>query len=112
MNWSVGVAPVKRTSLILIGRTMRILAVVVSDCLAVVAGPVHSALPIRKPAPVADGALTWKVALTLAPGETGCSKVIDALRVPETTAVQPAGSDRLSVTPAAGAPVVFVNVPV
>ena len=73
-------------------------------------GPVHSALPIRKPAPVAAGEVTWKVAFTLAPGGTGVANVIDGLRVPAATAVQPAGSDRLSVTPDAGAPVVFVNV--
>src|SRR4051794_40399463 len=113
MNWSVALAPaLKRTSLILIGTTFRILAVVVSDCLPVVDGLVHWALPIRKPAPVAAGEVTWKIAFTLAPGETGCANVIDALRVPETTAVHPAGRDRPSVTPDAGAPVVFTNVAV
>ena len=111
MNWSVELVPaLKRTSLILIGRTFRTLWVVVSDCVLRVAGSVHSALPVRKPAPVAAGEVTLKVALTLAPGATGSANVFDVPVAPETTAVHPAGMERLNLTPVAGAPVVFVNV--
>ena len=79
MNWLVELVLVlKRTSLILIGRTFRTLWVVVSDCVLPVAGSVHSALPVRKPAPVAAGEVTLKVALTLAPGATGAANVADA----------------------------------
>ena len=59
MNWSVALPlALKRTSLILIGRALRILALVLSDCVPVVNGPVHWARPIRKPAPVAAGEMT------------------------------------------------------
>lgn len=51
-----------------------------------------------------------KVALTLAPGATGSSKVTEVSSVPLTTAVHPAGADRLNLTPTAVEPVVFVNV--
>ena len=74
--------------------------------------PVHSALAVRKPAPIAAGEVTLNVALTLAPGATGSLNVFDAPVPPETAALHPAGSERLNLTPAAGAPVVFVNVPV
>ena len=113
MNWLVELAPVlKRTSLILTGRTFRTLWVVVSDCVPPVAGLVHSALPVRKPAPVVAGEVTLKVALTLAPGATGAANVFDVPVAPETTAVHPAGTEMLNLTPVAGAPVVFVNVTV
>src|ERR1035438_2977773 len=91
MNWLVGLVLVlKRTSLILIGRTLRSLAVVVSDCVRRVAGSVHSALPVRKPAADVGGEVTLKVALTLAPGATGSANVTDVLVAPETTASQAA----------------------
>src|SRR5437868_4262554 len=107
MNWSVELVPVpKRTSLILIGRTFRTLWVVVSICARRVAGSVHSALAVRKPPPVVAGEVTLKVALTLAPGATGVPNVCGI------TMVQPVGTAMLNLTPAAGDPVVFVNVAV
>src|ERR1019366_1128856 len=113
MNWLVGLVLVlKRTSLILIGRTLRSLAVVVSDCVRRVAGSVHSALPVRKPAADVGGEVTLKVALTLAPGATGSLNVTDVLVAPETTASHPAGMEILNLTVLAGDPVVFVNVSV
>src|SRR4030042_1167140 len=69
MNWVVELVLVlKRTSLIFIGRTFRTLWVDVSDCFLRVAGSVHSALPVRKPASVAAREVTLKVPLTLPRG--------------------------------------------
>ena len=48
------------------------------------------------------------MALTLAPGANGSA----VAGLPEATAVQPAGSERLNLTPAAGAPVLLVKVAV
>src|ERR1035441_2775523 len=108
MNWLVGLVLVlKRTSLILIGRTLRSLAVVVSDCVRRVAWSVHSALPVRKPAAGVGGEVPLKAALTLAPGATGSANVPDVLVAPETTASHPAGNEMLNFTPAAGAPEVL-----
>ena len=56
--------------MIWIGKTVRTLAVVVSDCVRRVAGSVHSALPVRKPAPVLAGAVTSQL------------NVLRALRIP------------------------------
>src|ERR1017187_6747696 len=107
MNWSVELAPgLKRTSLILTGRTFRTRWLVVSDCVLRVAASVHSALPARKPAPEVAGEVILKVALTLAPGPTGLAMVFGSLPI------HPAGTDMLNLTPAAVDPVVFVNVAV
>jgi len=73
---------------------------------------VHEALPIRSPPKAAGPEVTLKVALTLAPGLTGSVNVLDDPVEPETTEVQPAGTEMLSVTPVTAAPVVFVNVTV
>src|SRR5688572_15835684 len=106
MNWFVGLAPApNRTSLILIGKTFRTLAVVVSDCVLRVAGSIHSALPVRKPAPVRAGAVILKVAVTLAPGATGVLNVIDVSLPPEAfdeRTVHPAGAEILNLTPGTG----------
>src|SRR5678816_3600808 len=111
MNWLVALVLVlKRTSLILTGRTLRILAVVVSDCF-VFAVFVHSAFPVRKPAPVDAGELTRKVAVTLAPGTSGVLNATD-VPPPEAEADQPDGTETLSLIADAAAPVVFVNVSV
>src|ERR1035437_1647838 len=105
MNWFVGSAPaLNRTLLILIGRTFRTLWVVVSICFPRAVGIVHSALPVRKPAPAAPAETTLKAALTLAPGPTGPAIARGA------PAVQPAGTEMLSLTPAAADPVVLENV--
>ena len=72
----------------------------------------HEALPTRSPLNAAGPEVTLKVALTLAPGATGPLNVFDVPLPPETTEVHAPGTERLSVTPATGAPVVFVNVTV
>ena len=64
------------------------------------------------PALVAAGDVTSKRLATLAPGATGASIVTGARLPPEATAVHPAGRERLTLTPTADAPVVFVNVTV
>src|ERR1017187_4452705 len=93
-----------RNSLILIGLTFRTFsAVVASNFFAPL---VQEALPTRSPLKAAGPEVTLKVALTLAPGATGSANVVE----PEATAVHPFGVAMLSLTPAAGAPVVFVNV--
>ncbi len=95
-----------RNSLILIGLTLRTFsAVVASNFFAPL---VQEALPTRSPLKAAGPDVTLNVALTLAPGATGSANVVG----PEATAVQPFGAEMLSFTPAAGAPVVFVNVTV
>src|SRR5215469_8339160 len=101
-----------RNSLILTGLTFRTCSVVVADCLPPIVGFVHAALPIRSPLKGAGPELTWKVALTLAPGATE-SKVCDVSVVPGTTEVHClSGTEMLSFTPTARDPVVFVNVTV
>jgi len=57
--------------------------------------------------------VTLKVALTLAAGATGSAKLFDVSAVPATTDLHPSpGAEILSVTFAAGAPVLLVNVTV
>src|ERR1019366_1985553 len=90
-------------SLILIGLTFRTFSAIFSDC--VLPFVVHEALPTRSPLKAAGPEVTLKVALTLAPGATGAAIVV----VPEATEVHPVGTERLNLTPAAGAPVLFVN---
>ncbi len=77
-----------------------------------VAAFVHSALPVRKPAPVVAGEVTLKVALTLAPGAIGSVNVFVVSVLPETTEVHPVGAEMLNLMSVAGAPVVLVNVTV
>src|SRR5271157_5773748 len=91
-------------SLILIGLTFRTFSAVVSVC--VLPPVVQETLPTRSPLKAAGPEVTLKVALTFAPGATGAAIVV----VPEATAVHPVGTERLNLTPAAGAPVVLVNV--
>src|SRR6266700_1548094 len=101
-----------RNSLILIGLTFRTFSVVVSDCLAPLAGFTHLAWPIRSPLKGAGPEVTLKVALTLAPGATD-SNVCDVWVVPGTKEVHCLlGTEMLSFTRAARDPVVFVNVTV
>src|SRR5450755_4101231 len=102
-----------RNSLILIGLTFRTFSAVVSDCLPPCPGFVHEALPVRSPLKAAGPDVTRKVALTLAPGATGCGNVTDVSLVPGTTFFNcPLTTEMLSFTPTAGDPVVFVNVTV
>src|SRR5215471_724476 len=102
-----------RNSLILIGSTFRTVSVVVSDCLPPFIGFVQKTLPIRSPLKGTGPEVTLKVALTLAPGATGSGNVTDVSVVPGTKEVHClSGSEMLSFTPTAGAPVVFVNVTV
>src|ERR1019366_5464844 len=108
MNESVELAggpELMRNSLILIGLTFRTFSAVVSDCFPLV-GSVHETLATRSPLKAAGPEVTLKVALALAPGATGSAKVVE----PDATAVHPLGAEMLNFTPAAGAPVVFVNV--
>src|SRR6266487_4107689 len=106
------VAPV-RNSLILIGLTLRTFSAVVSDCLAPFIGLVHEALPIRSPLKLAGPEVTLNVALTLAPGAIGSGNVTDVSVVPGTKDVHClVGTEMLNFTPAAGDPVVFLNVTV
>src|SRR5438105_4126277 len=109
MNWlDELVLVLKRTSLILTGRTFRTLCVIVSDDTPPFAGPVHSALPVMTPAPVADADVTLKVALMLAPGAIGSTNVTDVREVLESTALHRLGTAMLSLTPIKVVPVVFV----
>src|SRR5882757_2398457 len=102
-----------RNSLILIGLTLRTFSAVVSDCRPPCPGLVHEALPARSPLKAAGPDVTRNVALTLAPGATGCGNVTDVSVLPGTTEVHCLlGTEMLSFTPTAGDPVVFVNVTV
>src|SRR6266511_1608276 len=102
MNELVGLSLVPvRNSLILIGLTLRTFSLVVSDCLAPVAGFVHEAVPTRSPLKAAGPEVTVKVALTVAPGATE-SNVSDVSLVPGTNEVQClVGTEILNFTPAA-----------
>ncbi len=101
-----------RNSLILIGLTFRTFSAVVADCRPPCPGFVHEAVPIRSPLKDTGPEVTLKVALTLAPGATELN-VFDVSVVPEANEVHcRPGTEMLSLTPAAGAPVVFVNVTV
>src|ERR1035437_5121720 len=113
MNESVGLVgepALMRNSLILIGLTFRTFSAVVSDCFLPFAGFVHETLPTRSPLKAAGAEVTLKVALTLAPGATGSTNVFDVWVVPPTTEAPCWSTEMLNWTPAAGAPVVFVNV--
>src|SRR5262245_30004208 len=102
-----------RNSLILIGPAFRTFAAVVSICVAPVAAFFHETLPTRSPLKAAGPDVTLNVALTSSPGATGSAIVIEVFVVPWTTDVHRVfGRTTLSVTPVAGAPVVFVNVTV
>jgi hypothetical protein len=90
----------------LIGLTFRTFSTVLSDCLLPFVD--HEALPTKSPLKAAGPEVSLKVALTLPPGATGAAVVV----APEAAAVHPLGAERLNLTPAAGAPVVFVNVKV
>jgi hypothetical protein len=85
----------------------RTLWAVVSNCVPPVVWFFHSALPVRKPAPVVAGEVTLKAALTVAPGATGSVNVFDVSVAPT---VHPVGTEMPNLTSIAGAPVVFVNV--
>ena len=105
-----GLPALTRNSLMRTGLTLRSLLAVVSDCVLPVAG-VQVAWPTRSPLKAAGPAVTWKVALTLAPGATGPAMVAEVCAVPCTTEVQRlSGRPRLSLTALTGAPVVLVNV--
>src|ERR1039458_7697284 len=95
-----------RNSLILIGLTFRTFSAVVAlNCLPPL---VHAAVPMRSPLKAAGSEVTLKVAVALAPGAIGSANVVG----PEAAAAHPFGAEMLNLTPAAGAPVVFVNVTV
>src|SRR5690349_6740431 len=112
MNALVGLVLLPtRNSLILIGLTLRAFSAVVADCLPPCPGFVHEALPTRSPLKGTGPEVTWKVALTLAPGATE-SNVCDVWLVPGMTEVHCLGTEMLSFTPTAVDPVVFVNVTV
>src|SRR5690349_4939927 len=107
MKESVELAPaLMRNSLIFISLTFRTFSAIVS--VFVLPFAVHEALPTRSPLKAAGPEVTLKVALTVAPGATGPENVSAFA----TTALHPAGTERLSLTPVTGAPVVFVNVTV
>jgi hypothetical protein len=95
--------------LILTGLTFRTFSVAVSDRVRPVVALVHEAFPSMSPLKAARPEVTWKVALTLAPGATGPANVFDVPPESATTEVHPAGSERLSLTSLAGSPVVLVN---
>src|SRR5688572_33108142 len=88
MNWSVALPPeAKRTSLSVTGSTLR------TRCWLTSAPPVHAARSVRKPMVARAGAVTWKVARTVARDATEANVAgLDA------RAVQPAGSETLRRT--------------
>src|SRR5262245_1502721 len=92
-----------RNSLILAGATLRTLAAILSACFLPFA--VQKARPTISPLKEAGAEVTLNVALTLAPGAIGPGKLV----LPA-AAVQPAGKDRLKVTPVAGTAEALVNV--
>src|ERR1019366_4427128 len=103
-----GATVLMRNSLILTGPTLRTFSAVASDCFLPLAGFVQEALPMRSPLKAAGPEVTLKVAVALAPGAIGSANVVG----PEAAAAHPFGAEMLNLTPAAGAPVVFVNVTV
>src|ERR1051326_8981527 len=112
MNALVGLVLVPtRNSLILIGLTLRTFSAVTATCLPPCPEFVHEATPARSPLNGTGPEVTWKVALTLAPGATE-SNVCDVCVVPGMTEVHCLGTEMLSLTPVAADPVVFVNVTV
>src|SRR5689334_14776161 len=103
----------RRNSLILTGLTFRTFSTAVSNWFAPVLELVQEALPRRSPLKAAKPEVTLKIALTVAPGATGSANFFDVSVVPETKEVHClSGTAMLSVTPAAGAPVMLVNVAV
>ena len=116
MNESVELAggpELMRNSLILTGLTFRIFSAIDSDCFVPLIWFVQEASAARSPLKASGPEVTLKVALTVAPGATGPSNVFDESVAPLTTEVHwLLGTEMLSVTPAAGAPVVFVKVTV
>src|SRR6516164_1159142 len=116
MNESVefaGGPELMRNSLIFTGLTFRTFSAAVSDSFAPVGWLVHEALPTRSPFSGVGPEVTLKVALTLAPGTIGSSKIFAVSAAPATTDVHCSlGTEMLKLRPTAGTPVVFVNVTV
>src|ERR1700761_1206007 len=108
MNELVGLLLVPvRNSLILIGLTFLTFSAVVGPHPAWVDRSVHLALAVKFPPNGSGPDVTLNVALTLAPAATE-AKVFDVSRVPSTTEVHRLGTEMLSFTPVAVAPVVLV----
>src|SRR4051794_11650930 len=101
--WLVVEPSLMRNSLILIGLAFRTFSAAVSECFA--PAVVHEAFATRSPLNADEPEVTLNVALTVAPGATVSVEAGDVF-----AAVHPLGTERLNWTPAAGAPVVFVNV--
>src|SRR5208283_2202658 len=89
------------------GLMLRTFSAIVSDCVPLLV--VQDALATKSPLNAAGPEVMLKVSFTLAPGGTG-SMISMPLWL--ATEVQPAGTVMLNLTPAAGAPVVFLNVTV
>src|SRR5579859_5832720 len=107
----LGEPELMRNSLILIGRTFRTFSVIISNCFLPLAGFVHETFPTRSPSKAAAPEVTLKVALTLAPGATGSANDFEVWVVPATKEVHCLlGTEMLSLTPTAGALVVFVKI--
>src|SRR5262249_16632706 len=90
MNESVelpGEPSLMRNSLILIGLTFRTFSEVDSACFAPLVWFVHRTLATRSPFKTAGPELTFKVALTVAPGATGSENVAAVFVVPDTNEV-------------------------
>src|ERR1700754_3317398 len=88
-----------RNSLILTGLVLRTFSAIDADC----PSP-QVAFPTRSPLKLTGPEVTLNVALTLSPGAIGPAIVFGA------SALQPAGTETLRLTPVTGAPVVLVNV--
>src|SRR5436190_22088658 len=100
----------RRTSWILLRTPLRSWSIVIST--AFPRPLVHCAVAFTKPAPVAAGAVTVNVALTLAPGAIGSCNVTAPPADPGAAARHPAGRARRTVAPGTTASIVFVNVAV
>src|SRR5579864_1790202 len=114
MNESVRLAgepPLMRNSLTLIGLPFRTFSAVVAECCAPSAF-IHRARPTMSPLKAAGPEVTLNTPLTLAPGATGPAVVTDVLGVAGAMDVHVLGTEMLSSTPNAGAPVVLVKVTV
>src|SRR5437588_3181187 len=102
-----------RNSLILIGLTFRTFSTAVPNWFVPLFASVHEALPRSSPLKAAGPEVTLKGALTLASGATISANLFEVSLAPETNEVHWLfGTAMLSVTPAAGAPVVFTKVAV
>src|SRR5579864_2297677 len=117
MNESVRLAgepPLMRNSLTLIGLPFRTFSAVVAECSP--SGFIQRARPTMSPLKAAGPEVTLNTPLTLAPGATGPAAVtdvvIDVLGVARAMDVHVLGTEMLSSTPNAGAPVVLVKVTV